>query len=202
MLSLKSKLMGLGFVALSFSAFSQAPANWFNLDLTADKVHGVSTEKAYKELLSSKKPKKTVLVAVIDSGVDYEHEDLKDVMWVNPKEIKGNGKDDDGNGYVDDIHGWNFIGGKGGNVSDETLEMTRIYSELKAKTNRTKKEEAFYTKLKEEIEGKRAQMTMAKSSYQMIYDAIETLEKHFGNGNFNDWRNQSGLRCNCQFNAR
>ena len=184
MLSLKSKLMGLGFVALSFSAFSQAPANWFNLDLSSDKVHGVSSEKAYKELLSNKKPKKTVLVAVIDSGVDYEHEDLKDIMWVNPKEVKGNGKDDDGNGYADDIHGWNFIGGKAGNVSDETLEMTRIYSELKAKTKRTKKEEAFYTKLKEEIEGKTAQMTMAKGRYQAIYDAVETLEKHFGNGNF------------------
>ena len=184
MLSLKSKLMGLGFVALSFSAFSQAPANWFNLDLTADKVHGVSSEKAYKELLSNKKPKKTVLVAVIDSGVDYEHEDLKDVMWVNPKEIKGNGKDDDGNGYVDDIHGWNFIGGKNGNIDNESLEMTRVYADLKAKTKRTKKEEAFFKKLKEEIEAKTAEAEGTLTTINMIVSAIETLEKHFGNSNY------------------
>jgi subtilisin family serine protease len=187
MISLKSKLMGLGFMALSFSAFAQkeAPANWFNLDLTSDNVHGVSTEKAYKELLNGKKPKKTVLVAVIDSGIDFEHEDLKDIMWVNPKEIKGNGKDDDGNGYVDDIHGWNFIGGKDGkNVNYETLEATRLYRELKAKPKLSKKEKAFFEKLSEEIEGKAAQMKMAKGSYQGIYEALETLEKHFGNGNY------------------
>jgi len=184
MLSLKSKLMGLGFVALSFSAFSQAPANWFNLDQTTDKVHGVSTEKAYKELLSNKKPKKTILVAVIDSGVDFEHEDLKDVMWVNPKEIKGNGKDDDGNGYADDVHGWNFIGGKNGNIDNESLEMTRVYAELKAKTKRSKKEEAFYTKLKEEIEGKTAEAKGALTTITMIVKSIETLEAHFGNSTF------------------
>jgi subtilisin family serine protease len=186
MISLKSKLMGLGFMALSFSAFAQkaAPANWFNLDLTSDNVHGVSTEKAYKELLNGKKPKKTVLVAVIDSGVDYEHEDLKDVMWVNPKEIKGNGKDDDGNGYADDIYGWNFIGGKNGNIDNESLEMTRVYAELKAKTKRSKKEEAFYTKLKEEIDGKTAEAKGALSTITTIVKAIETLEVHFGNSNF------------------
>jgi subtilisin family serine protease len=92
---------------------SVAPDNWFNLDESKDGVRGVSTEEAYKTVLKGKKSR-TVVVAVIDSGVDIEHEDLKDVIWVNKGEIPDNGKDDDGNGYIDDVHGWNFIGGADG----------------------------------------------------------------------------------------
>ncbi|MFZ9455717.1 MAG: peptidase S8, partial [Bacteroidia bacterium] len=96
---------------LSFQLNAQvAPKNWFNLDPETDNINGVSTERAYKELLKGKTPV-SVIVGVIDSGVDYLHEDLKDVMWTNTKEIPNNGKDDDKNGYIDDIHGWNFIGG-------------------------------------------------------------------------------------------
>ena len=106
----------------------KAPDNWFHLDLTEDKYPGVSSEKAYERLLKGKKGQK-VIVAVLDSGVDYDHEDLKDVMWVNPGEVAGNGKDDDGNGYVDDINGWNFIGNKNGeNVKHDNIEMTRTYA--------------------------------------------------------------------------
>jgi len=116
---------------LSNSAFSQSkdvklPSNWYNLDLVADGYFGISTEKAYKELLSNKKPKQNVIVAVIDGGVDINHEDLKDVLWTNKKEIPGNGIDDDGNGYIDDIHGWNFIGSKKGNLAYDNLELVRI----------------------------------------------------------------------------
>lgn len=108
------------------------PKNWFNLDPVKDSVNGVSTEKAYDYLKG--KPSKKVLVAVIDSGIDIEHEDLKDVIWTNTDEIPGNGIDDDNNGYIDDIHGWNFLGGKDGrNVDKETLEITREYKRLKAK---------------------------------------------------------------------
>ena len=187
MLSFKSKLLTLSFAAITGTAFAQdkAPVNWFNLDLSADKVHGVSTEKAYKELLNGKKPKKTVLVAVIDSGVDPKHEDLKDVMWVNPKETAGNGKDDDNNGYVDDIHGWNFIGGKDGkNVNQESLEKTRLYRELGKKSKRSKKEEEVYTKIKKEIDEETAEMTMAKAIYQPMYEAYIKIEKHLGKENF------------------
>src|ERR1043165_7294455 len=81
---------------------SKRPDNWFNLDATTDNVNGVSADRAYKELLKEKKST-TVIVGVIDSGVDYDHEDLKDVMWTNPREIPANGIDDDGNGYIDDI---------------------------------------------------------------------------------------------------
>jgi len=101
------------------------PANWYNLDYQKDGYMGISTEKA-QELLKGKKAT-PVIVAVLDGGVDILHEDLKDVLWSNPKEIPGNGKDDDGNGYIDDVHGWNFIGGKDGkNVDQDNLEVTRL----------------------------------------------------------------------------
>jgi subtilisin family serine protease len=112
---------------------NKRPDNWFNLDPTNDKVNGVSTERTYNELLKNKKST-TVIVGVIDSGVDFNHEDLKAVMWSNPGEIPGNNIDDDKNGYVDDIHGWNFIGGKDGkNVDADNLEMTRLLRKLKPK---------------------------------------------------------------------
>lgn len=145
--------------------FAQAPNNWFNLDPTQDKVDGVSTEKAYKSLLKGKKST-TVVVAVIDSGVDYDHEDLIDVMWKNPKEIPGNKIDDDNNGYVDDVYGWNYIGGKDGRViNKETSEKTRLYAKyenyFKNKdtlklSGKDKKDFAFYSKIKREIDEERA----------------------------------------------
>src|ERR1700704_5234654 len=88
---------------LSFEANAQK-ANWQNLDLKEDSVFGISTEKAYRELLQHKKAG-TVIVAVIDGGVDTAHEDLKAIIWTNPKERPGNGKDDEHNGYTDDTHG-------------------------------------------------------------------------------------------------
>ncbi len=103
--------------------------DWMLLDSKKDKIAGMSVTQGYS-LLKNKKPTK-VIVAVIDSGVDYLHEDLKDVMWVNAGEVPNNGKDDDGNGYVDDINGWNFIGGKdGNNVEHDNLELTRLYRDL------------------------------------------------------------------------
>lgn len=153
------------FCFYSLNLLAQAPNNWFNLDPTQDKVDGVSTEKAYKSLLKGKKST-TVVVAVIDSGVDYDHEDLKDVMWKNPKEIPGNKIDDDNNGYVDDVYGWNYIGGKDGRViNKETSEKTRLYAKyenyFKNKdtlklSGKDKKDFAFYSKIKKEIDEERA----------------------------------------------
>ncbi len=82
---------------------------WYHLDLVKDTIPGMSVDKAYSEIIKNKKGK-SVIVAVIDSATDIDHEDLNDVLWVNNDEIPNNGKDDDRNGYVDDIHGWNFIG--------------------------------------------------------------------------------------------
>ncbi|AQG82657.1 peptidase S8 [Spirosoma montaniterrae] len=113
-------------------AASAQNTQWYLRDKT-DSTAGISVERTYRELLKNRKST-PVVVAVIDGGIDTTHEDLKRVLWVNPKEIAGNGKDDDKNGYVDDIHGWNFIGGKDGrNVSYETAEVTRLYVKLKPK---------------------------------------------------------------------
>lgn len=99
--------------------------HWAHGDLATDTIPGMSLEKAYKFLEG--KTGKTVIVGVIDSGIDIEHEDLKDVLWTNPKEIAGNNIDDDKNGYVDDIYGWNFLGGDGVDAPEQ-LEITRLYA--------------------------------------------------------------------------
>jgi cell wall-associated protease len=111
---------------------NETPKGWHLLDRQKDGFAGISLAGAY-ELVKGKKST-PVLVAVIDSGVDTLHEDLKEVLWHNPKEIPGNGIDDDKNGYVDDIYGWNFIGGKDGkNVKQDSYEGARVYHKLKAK---------------------------------------------------------------------
>jgi subtilisin family serine protease len=98
--------------------------SWSHMDLATDTVPGMSMVKAY-EFLADKEGKETI-VGVIDSGIDVEHEDLAANTWTNLKEVAGNGVDDDKNGYIDDIKGWNFIGGPDGNVYAEQLEITRI----------------------------------------------------------------------------
>lgn len=130
------------FIAINTNVFAQdkniaLPKNWFNLDLVANGFFGISTEKAYKELLINKTPKAKIIVAVIDGGTDIKHEDLKDVLWINTKEIPGNGIDDDGNGYIDDIHGWNFIGSKRGNLTYDNMELVRILKKYKPKFRST-----------------------------------------------------------------
>lgn len=128
-------LLGIGI--LPFQGFSQetklkAPANWYNLDFKKDGAMGISTEKAY-ELLKGKKST-SVIVAVIDGGVDVNHEDLKSVLWINKNDQNGDGKDDDGNGYIDDKYGWNFIGNANGeNVKYDNLEVTRLVAKYEPK---------------------------------------------------------------------
>lgn len=110
------------------------PNNWYQMDPATTGFQGVSIEKAYDFLKSTKLKSKKVIVAVIDSGIDTTHEDLKPVLWTNKGEIPGNGIDDDKNGYIDDVHGWNFIGGKDGrNVKDDSYEASRVFHNLKAK---------------------------------------------------------------------
>ena len=107
-------------------ALAEAPADWQLLDPATDRVPGTAARRAAQELLRGRKPERTVVVAVIDGGVDTAHVDLRANLWTNPREVAGNGKDDDGNGYVDDIHGWNFLGGANGqNVNWDQLELTR-----------------------------------------------------------------------------
>ena len=144
--------------------------NWGHLDLVKDTIPGMSVDKAYAQLLNGK-TSQTVIVAVIDSGIDIEHEDLDGVIWTNRKEIKGNGKDDDNNGYIDDIHGWNFLG----DGYDEQLEMTRILA--KGDTS-----DPDYARAKKDYDEDYAQAVQIKqnieSLLQQIPPAQELLRKH------------------------
>ena len=165
----------------------EIPNDWYLKDPETDSVQGVSVERAYQTLLKGK-PSRTVVVAVIDSGVDIEHEDLKDNLWINADEIAGNGQDDDKNGYVDDIHGWNFIGGKEGNVDVDTYEVTREYARLKPKyenveekdVNKKKRAEYEYwkeVKAKYERDSKfsKEQYEQYLEQYQLYTNAFMTI---------------------------
>ncbi len=113
-------------------AEKKVPNNWHLLDRKETGFNGISLDKAYDLLKSKNLKSNRILVAVIDSGIDTLHEDLKPVLWTNSKEIPGNGIDDDKNGYIDDIHGWNFLGGKDGrNVKQDSYDGARVYYKLK-----------------------------------------------------------------------
>ena len=155
---------------------SEELKNWYNKHEL-----GIQTHKAYKKL--KRKKSNTVIVAVIDSGVDIEHEDLQGKIWVNEKEIPDNGKDDDNNGYVDDVHGWNFLGNASGENIDATrLEKARILSKLKEKYSEIDPaliektpEYELYIKVKEEVEQELSQM----KQYQQLYGENPEYKKYF-----------------------
>mgnify|MGYP000940580129 CR=1 FL=1 len=161
--------------------------SWPHTDVFTDSIPGMSLAKAY-DFVKNKKGN-TVIVGVIDSGIDVEHEDLKDVVWINEDEIANNGIDDDNNGYVDDIHGWNFLGGENGQAIPEQLEMTRIVEKwmprFDGKTTDSISEEDkvdfdLFVKLKKIIDEKNTSATNQVNQYSgmkefasMSYDTIQ-----------------------------
>ena len=161
----------MSFSVLSIAQPIEGTLNWYNQE-----GQGMYTEKAYNYL--KKKKSQTVIVGVIDSGVDIEHEDLKGQIWVNEDEIPNNGIDDDNNGYIDDVHGWNFLGNaKGEHVNDARLEKTRILAQLKDKydgidPNSIAQDEEYklYLQVKEEVAADRAQ-------FEQYMDMIDQLPK-------------------------
>ena len=150
--------------------------NWQHLDLATDSIPGMSVEKAY-EFLKGKESTE-VIVGVVDSGTDLNHEDLKDVAWVNTKEIPANGIDDDKNGYVDDINGWNFLG----KSYKEHLEYERILMNPSIADAETLEEVKAYQKKKVD----EAKTTEARygSMLSGINTAIDILTEHFGKSDF------------------
>jgi subtilisin family serine protease len=144
---------------------------WSHLDLVKDTIPGMSVDRVFSDLIKGKKGQK-VIVGIVDSGVDINHEDLQGVIWTNPKEIAGNGIDDDKNGYIDDIHGWNFLG----NAVHEQLEMTRIVK----KGPGTPDYEKAKAKLEEELKGIQPQ----KQQLDFILNATKTITNHLNKEDF------------------
>ena len=130
-----SSLAILVFISsILFGQSDDVPKGWHMMDKATSGYYGLSVDKAYDFIKSKNLKSKTVIVAVIDSGVDTTHEDLRSVLWKNAKEIPGNGIDDDKNGYVDDIYGWNFLGGRDGrSVEKDSYEAARVYHSFKSK---------------------------------------------------------------------
>lgn len=118
------------------NGFSQKPISngWHLLSLEKDSVYGIDLDRAYTFIKEKNKKATPVIVAVIDSGIDTAHEDLKNILWKNLNEIPGNGIDDDKNGYIDDINGWNFLGNKDGkNIKKASDEKSRVFHKYKSK---------------------------------------------------------------------
>ena len=154
-----------------------APEGWQNLDLNADGVPGTSVERAITELLGGRAPARSVVVAVIDGGVDTAHVDLRDAMWRNPGETPGNGRDDDRNGYVDDVFGWNFLGAPdGSNVDQDTYEVTRLHAQCMRGEGAGEYDcaevSAEYEELRAETDGLLQQIEQIEAVFGVILPAL------------------------------
>ncbi len=145
---------------------------WSRLDLLYDKMPGMSIDRAYSELIKEKEGKE-VIVAVIDSGIDIEHEDLLENIWVNSNEIPNNNIDDDKNGYIDDINGWNFLG----DSQNENLEYIRL---LKKTDPKSIFFEEFEQKRQNQINHNNRLITNIKSIEEKLKISKEILKQNFG----------------------
>lgn len=192
-------LIAASFLAFGFSFAQKADATdpmmdkdlmtWYHKDFKTTGIYGINTQNAYQYLESKGLKPKTVVVGVLDSGVEVDHSGLIGNMWKNPNEIPNNGIDDDKNGYIDDVHGWNFIGSKNGDIDADNLEVTRVYKMYKPvfeggdtatnKANQAKMPEVFamYMKSKGIFE---KESVVAIKNYQRMNQinlAIPTMEK-------------------------
>jgi subtilisin family serine protease len=153
-------------IALKSSELTETELDtWSHLDLVKDTIPGMSVDKAY-EFLKGKKGK-TVIVGVIDSGIDIEHEDLKNVLWTNKKEVANNGKDDDKNGFIDDVHGWNFLG----DIEKENLEYERIIKD------KSLVDDATYKAAKAEYDGKLETALTNKTRYEVLLQRLKSSDE-------------------------
>ncbi|MDC1161922.1 S8 family serine peptidase [Tenacibaculum sp.] len=135
--------------------------NWQLKDIFLDKTPGISMQRAYDSIMKFKKGE-TVIVAVLDSEIDIKNKSLEKFIWRNSKEIPGNNIDDDDNGYIDDVNGWNFLGNKNGtNTNFTSYSYTRVVK---------KYDSIFKGKNIEEIEKKDSlsflSYTKAKKTYE------------------------------------
>lgn len=171
-------LLTIGFSSMLFAQENKQILNWYN-----GKKPGMETEKAYK--LLKKRTSSTVVVAVIDSGIDIEHVDLQGKIWINKNEIPGNGIDDDGNGYIDDVYGWNFLGNsKGENLNEANLEKTRLYRKLSLKFEKIdpetlsateRAEYQMYLEVKEDVDAELEMYAAVMSQLDMLPMLIQQI---------------------------
>ena len=153
--------------------------SWFHKCPDNDNINGISSERAYKELVPYKVIQ-TVTVAVIDGGTDITHEDLKDVLWVNKGEIADDGVDNDGNGYVDDIYGWSFLSGPGGEIGPETMEFVRDMNRLSAKEALSGPEKKQLKKYRKRLKKDRKSAEKSIGFMRTLNDAYTEIEAHCG----------------------
>ncbi len=173
----------------SNKALAVAEKTWYHMDHAAAGVYGINTENAYKYLQSRGLKPTTVVVGVLDSGVEVDHPGLINNMWKNPGEIPGNGIDDDNNGYIDDVHGWNFIGGKNGDVDVDNFEVTRMVKKYQPifeggtsaenKANQAQRPEEFeiYLKSKRIFMEKSMEAQQGYANYARIKELIPSAIK-------------------------
>ncbi|WP_424656394.1 S8 family peptidase [Capnocytophaga granulosa] len=144
---------------------------WPHRDLLTTGYPGISLAEAYKALEGRKA--QTVIVGVVDSGVDINHEDLKSIIWTNPKEIPNNGIDDDKNGYVDDVHGWNFLG----EINQDNLEYVRILKKGDTSDPDYKRAEEKYDK---EFKDANEKIELYSQIKERIAQSDALIQKHLG----------------------
>jgi len=159
---------------------------WQHKDGLKDKLPGMSVDMAYAEVLPQLPEGDTVIVAVLDTGMDIDHEDLKDHIWTNKDEIPGNGIDDDNNGYVDDVHGWNFLGSRDGKKAyAEQLELARIVKKYRGMWQGKTEEEIapedlemfrLYVRAEKELAEKIKEAKGMERQLKMMESMIEGVE--------------------------
>ncbi len=158
--------------------YNSAPADWHLLDPATDGVAGVGARRAITELLRNAPPKRVITVAVIDGGVDTSHTALRSALVLNTRETPANGRDDDGNGYIDDARGWNFIGGANGNIDDDRLELTRLVASCRANAGKSlvstpcTQLESEYTAARDEAAGQWSGLRPVLTEYDSLLATV------------------------------
>ncbi|MBP7550476.1 MAG: S8 family serine peptidase [Gemmatimonadaceae bacterium] len=157
---------------------AEAPPAWQRLDIERGGVYGTGVDRALSELLATRRPQRRVVVAVIDGGVDTAHAQLKPVLWTNPREVAGNGVDDDRNGFVDDVHGWSMIPKLPGDTGRyDTMELTRVYAAcrgLPAGRGLTKPDESICGEVAKTFREKAAEGAQMGNQIAMIRGMLTT----------------------------
>ena len=202
---MKRIIISAGILLLSIQASAQSSSvaptksefNQWHMLGAADGSAGVGAIRANNELLKGKKAS-PVVVAIIDSGTETFHEDLRPNIWVNTDEVADNGIDDDKNGYVDDVHGWSFIGGPGGDVSVDNMEFTRIFRDKKARfgsvtdvsqvAKADRADYEHYLKMKAEFERRTEEAKGGMMQMAMVEEfsagAKEAVRQHLGKDDY------------------